>query len=204
MSNLVIFLGPPGAGKGTQAVTIAKEKNLAHISTGDMLREHVSNETELGKIAKTLLDEGKLVPDSLVIEMLQERLLSNDCVNGAILDGFPRTIAQAESLDKISEEFKISKVIVFEADRNELIKRILNRGETSGRSDDTEESVSVRLEVYENDTAPLIEYYEQRKLVSKINAVGEVENIYNLILKEFEGVCLNQQKIYQDFETFGL
>lgn len=186
MSNLVIFLGPPGAGKGTQAVTIAKEKNLAHISTGDMLREHVNNETELGKIAKTLLDEGKLVPDSLVIEMLQERLLSNDCVNGAILDGFPRTIAQAESLDKISEEFKISKVIVFEADRDELIKRILNRGETSGRSDDTEESVSVRLEVYENDTAPLIEYYEQRNLVSKINAVGEVENIYNLILKEFE------------------
>mgnify|MGYP003326683753 FL=1 len=186
MSNLVIFLGPPGAGKGTQAVTIAKEKNLAHISTGDMLREHVSNETELGKIPKTLLDEGKLVPDSLVIEMLQERLLSNDCVNGAILDGFPRTIAQAESLDKISEEFKISKVIVFEADRDELIKRILNRGETSGRSDDTEESVSVRLEVYENDTAPLIEFYEQKNLVSKINAVGEVENIYNLILKEFE------------------
>ena len=186
MSNLIIFLGPPGAGKGTQAVTIAKEKNLAHISTGDMLREHVSNETELGKTAKTLLDEGKLVPDSLVIEMLQERLLSEDCVNGAILDGFPRTIAQAESLDKISAEFKISKVIVFEADRDELIKRILNRGETSGRSDDTEESVSVRLEVYENDTAPLIQYYEQRNLVSKINAVGEVENIYNLILKEFE------------------
>ena len=100
--------------------------------------------------------------------MLKERLLSNDCVNGAILDGFPRTIAQAESLDKISEEFKISKVIVFEADRDELIKRILNRGETSGRSDDTEESVSVRLEVYENDTAPLIEYYEQRNLVSTI------------------------------------
>ncbi len=186
MSNLVIFLGPPGAGKGTQAITIAEEKNLAHISTGDMLREHVSNETELGKTAKTLLDEGKLVPDSLVIEMLQERLLSDDCVNGAILDGFPRTIAQAESLDKISAEFKISKVIVFEADRDELIKRILNRGETSGRSDDTEESVSVRLEVYENDTAPLIEYYEQKNLVAKINAVGEVKNIYNLILKEFK------------------
>ena len=186
MSNLVIFLGPPGAGKGTQALSIAKEKDLAHISTGDMLREHVSNETKLGKIAKSLLDEGKLVPDSLVIEMLQERLLSADCLNGAILDGFPRTIAQAESLDKISDDFKISKVIVFEADRDELIKRILNRGETSGRSDDTEESVSVRLEVYENDTAPLIEYYEQKNLVAKINAVGEVENIYNLILKEFK------------------
>ena len=186
MSNLVIFLGPPGAGKGTQAVSIAQEKNLAHISTGDMLREHVSNETELGRIAKSLLDEGKLVPDSLVIEMLQERLLSEDCVNGAILDGFPRTIAQAESLDNVSADFKISKVIVFEAERDELIKRILNRGETSGRSDDTEESVSVRLEVYENDTSPLIEYYEQKNLVAKINAVGEVENIYKLILKEFE------------------
>ena len=186
MSNLVIFLGPPGAGKGTQAATIAKEKNLAHISTGDMLREHVNNKTQLGKIAKTLLDEGKLVPDSLVIEMLQERLLSNDCANGAILDGFPRTIAQAESLENVNAEFKISKVIVFEAGRDELIKRILNRGETSGRSDDTEESVSVRLEVYENDTAPLIEYYEQKNLVAKINAVGEVKNIYNLILKEFK------------------
>jgi len=186
LSNLVIFLGPPGAGKGTQAVTIAKEKNFAHISTGDMLREHVSNQTELGKTAKTLLDEGKLVPDSLVIEMLQKRLLSEDCVNGAILDGFPRTIAQAESLDKISDEFKITKVIVFEADHDELIKRILSRGQTSGRSDDTEESVSVRLEVYENDTAPLIKYYELKNLVAKINAVGEVENICNLILKEFE------------------
>ena len=186
MSNLVIFLGPPGAGKGTQAVKIAKEKNLAHISTGDMLREHVSNETELGKTAKTLLDEGKLVPDSLVIEMLQARLLSKDCVNGAILDGFPRTIAQAESLDNISSEFKISKVIVFEAERDVLIKRILNRGETSGRSDDTEESVSVRLEVYVNDTAPLIEYYELKNLAAKIDAVGEVENIFNLILKEFQ------------------
>jgi len=185
LSNLVIFLGPPGAGKGTQAVSIAKEKNLAHISTGDMLREHVSKETELGKIAKNILEEGKLVPDSLVIEMLQERLLSSDCVNGAILDGFPRTIAQAESLDKISDGFKISKVIVFEADRDELIKRILSRGETSGRSDDIIESVSVRLEVYEKDTAPLIEYYETKNLVVKINAVGEVENIYNLILKEF-------------------
>ena len=156
MSNLVIFLGPPGAGKGTQAVTIAKEKNLAHISTGDMLREHVSNETELGKIAKTLLDEGKLVPDSLVIEMLQERLLSNDCVKGAILDGFPRTIAQAESLDKISDEFNISKVIVFEADRDELITRILNRGETSGRGEYTEDSGSGRLEGYGNYKAPLL------------------------------------------------
>ena len=185
MSNLVIFLGPPGAGKGTQAAKIAKEKNLAHISTGDMLREHVSNGTELGNMAKTLLDQGKLVPDSLVIEMLIERLNSDDCKNGAILDGFPRTIAQAESLDEISNQFKISKVIVFDANHEELVRRILHRGETSGRSDDTEESISVRLKVYELDTAPLIDHYKQKNLVVNINAIGEVDNIYNLISGEF-------------------
>ena len=185
MSNLVIFLGPPGAGKGTQASKIAEEKSLAHISTGDMLREHVSNGTELGNMAKTLLDQGKLVPDSLVIEMLIERLNSDECKNGAILDGFPRTLAQAKSLDEISSQFKISKVIVFEANHEELVKRILHRGETSGRSDDTEESINVRLKVYEQDTAPLIDYYNQKNLVVKINAIGDVDNIYNLISGEF-------------------
>ena len=185
MSNLVIFLGPPGAGKGTQASKIAEEKSLAHISTGDMLREHVSSGTELGNTAKTLLDEGKLVPDSLVIKMLIERLNSEECKNGAILDGFPRTLAQAKSLDEISNEFKISKVIVFEANHEELVKRILHRGETSGRSDDTEESINVRLEVYEQDTEPLIDYYNQKNLVAKINAIGDVDSIYNLISGEF-------------------
>ena len=185
MSNLVIFLGPPGAGKGTQASKIAEEKSLAHISTGDMLREHVSSGTELGNTAKTLLDEGMLVPDSLVIEMLIERLNSDECKNGAILDGFPRTLAQAKSLDEISSQFQISKVIVFEANHEELVKRILHRGETSGRSDDTEESINVRLEVYEQDTAPLIDYYNQKNLVVKINAIGDVDNIYNLISGEF-------------------
>ncbi len=185
MSNLVIFLGPPGAGKGTQASKIAEEKSLAHISTGDMLREHVSSGTELGNTAKNLLDEGKLVPDSLVIEMLIERLNSDECKNGAILDGFPRTLAQAKSLDEISSQFKISKAIVFEANHEELVKRILHRGETSGRSDDTEESINVRLEVYEQDTAPLIDYYNQKNLVVKINAIGDVDNIYNLISGEF-------------------
>ena len=150
-----------------------------------MLREHVSNGTELGNMAKTLLDQGKLVPDSLVIEMLIERLNSDDCKNGAILDGFPRTIAQAESLDEISNQFKISKVIVFDANHEELVKRILHRGETSGRSDDTEESISVRLKVYEHDTAPLIDHYKQKNLVVNINAIGEVDNIYNLISGEF-------------------
>ena len=185
MLNIVIF-GKPGSGKGTQASLIKDNYDLVHISTGDVFRKNTSQGTELGKIAVKFMSKGELVPDEITISMLREEIKTFMPCNGFIFDGFPRTIAQAESLDKISAEFKISKVIVFEADRDELIKRILNRGETSGRSDDTEESVSVRLEVYENDTAPLIEYYEIKNLVAKINAVGEVENIYNLILKEFE------------------
>ena len=185
MTEVIIFLGPPGAGKGTQASRIAEEKNLAHISTGDMLREHVSKNTELGTKAKSLLDDGKLVPDSLVIDMLIERLNSDDCKNGAILDGFPRTLAQAKSLDEISENFPITKVIVFEAEQDELIKRILHRGKTSGRSDDTEESISVRLDVYQKDTEPLIGYYEENKTTIKIDAVGEISEIYSLLSREF-------------------
>ena len=185
MSKLFIFLGPPGAGTGTQASQIAKNFYLAHISTGGMLREHVSNQTELGKKAKNLLDEGLLVPDDLVINMLVERLSKPDCINGSILDGFPRTLGQAKSLQNISDDFPINKVFVFEADNEELIKRILIRGEVSGRSDDTEESVKVRLEVYNNDTAPLVNYYQEKQLVTTINAIGEIEEIYNSIASHF-------------------
>ena len=185
MTDLVIFLGPPGAGKGTQALRVASEFNLAHISTGDMLRQHVEELTDLGKAAKSLLDEGKLVPDDLVIKMLIERLNQEDCLAGSILDGFPRTLPQAESIEKISNKFPITKVIVFEADKEELIKRILLRGEVSGRSDDTEDSIRVRLEVYQEDTEPLINFYEAKGIVSKINAVGDIDEIYKLISKEF-------------------
>jgi len=186
LSKLVVFLGPPGAGKGTQALKIAEQYNLTHISTGDMLRDHVAKLTDLGKRAKSLLDEGKLVPDDLVIKMLIARLDEEDSFSGAILDGFPRTLKQAESLDKIDTNFPVKKVIVFEADRKELVKRILLRGETSGRSDDTEESITVRLDVYEEDTKPLIKFYEKKGIVVKINAVGDVDKIYQLISKEFE------------------
>ncbi len=188
MSKLFIFLGPPGAGKGTQASQISKNFNLAHISTGEMLREHVTNQTELGKKAKNLLDEGLLVPDDLVINMLVERLSHSDCKNGAILDGFPRTLGQAKSLQNISENFPINKVFVFEADNEELIKRILLRGEVSGRSDDTEESIKVRLDVYNSDTAPLVNYYQEQQLVTTINAIGEIEDIYNAIALHFNNL----------------
>ena len=185
MTNLVVFLGPPGAGKGTQALRISSEFNLAHISTGDMLREHVKELTDLGKIAKYLLDEGKLVPDDLVIQMLTERLSHEDCLGGSILDGFPRTLRQAESLEEISNKFPVKKVIVLEADQEELTKRILSRGQTSGRSDDTGDSIRVRLEVYKKDTEPLIKFYEDKGILTKINGVGNVDDIYELISKEF-------------------
>jgi len=186
LSKLYIFLGPPGAGKGTQASQIAKSFNLEHISTGEMLREHVNNKTELGNKAKNLLDEGLLVPDELVISMLIERLSNNDSKNGAILDGFPRTMGQAKSLEEISDQYPIVKVFVFEADTEELVKRILLRGEASGRSDDTEDSIKVRLEVYNSDTAPLVKYYQDKKIVSTVNAIGEIQDIYSSIAMHFK------------------
>jgi adenylate kinase len=183
LSELKIFLGPPGAGKGTQATKLASEFGLAHISTGDMLRDHISNETELGKIAKSVMDKGQLVSDELVIKMLVERLGNDDCKNGAILDGFPRTLPQAKSLENIKNEFPVSKVIVFEVDEEELVQRILLRGQTSGRSDDTEESLKVRFEIYSQDTEPLIDFYNQQDKVIKIDAAGDINEIYRNIAK---------------------
>ena len=121
----------------------------------------------------------------LVIQMLIERLGDDDCLGGTILDGFPRTLTQAKSLEKINDKFPVIKVIVFEADQEELTKRILLRGETSGRGDDTEDSIRVRLEVYQKDTEPLITYYEDKGITTKINAVGNVDDIYTEISKEF-------------------
>ena len=189
MSELNIFLGPPGAGKGTQAKKVALEFGLAHISTGDMLRDHISNKTDLGKIAKSVMDEGKLVSDDLVIAMLVERLGSNDCKKGAILDGFPRTLPQAKSLEEIKNKFPVLKVFVFEVDEEELIQRILLRGKTSGRPDDTEESIKVRFEIYTEDTEPLVNFYNKQDKVVKINAVGDIDEIYhNHLIKDFVGI----------------
>ena len=181
MSELLIFLGPPGAGKGTQAIKIASKFGFAHISTGDMLREHITNETSLGKVAKSVMDKGNLVSDELVIEMLVERLRNDDCKNGVILDGFPRTLPQAESLENIKNEFPVSKVFVFEVDEDELVQRILLRGQTSGRTDDTEGSIKVRFEIYMQDTEPLINFYHRQEKVTKINALGDVDEIYQNI-----------------------
>ena len=179
--GLIIFLGPPGAGKGTQAEKYSELKSLAHISTGVMLRDHVENETELGLIAKDILERGDLVSDNLVISMLQERLKEEDAKKGAILDGFPRTIPQAESLQDIGNQIRISAVVVFEVPQSILIERMLSRG----RTDDTEDTIKQRFEVYEKEVSPLISFYEGNNLI-KIDGVGEEEDIYSDLRMKLE------------------
>ena len=177
MTNITIFLGPPGAAKGTQSEKLSETFKLTKISTGVMLRDHVENETELGLIAKDILNKGNLVSDDLVTAMLIERIGKPDCDNGAILDGFPRTIAQAESLE--IDDLKIKNVILFEVNEEELVKRMLDRG----REDDTEESIKVRFEVYKKETAPLVDYYSNKGVLNSVNAFGEIDDIFNEISK---------------------
>tara|TARA_B110000014_G_scaffold127538_1_gene87881 strand:+ start:1041 stop:1601 length:561 start_codon:yes stop_codon:yes gene_type:complete len=179
--RLIIFLGPPGAGKGTQAERYTKYKLLAHISTGVMLRNHVENKTQLGVIAKEILDRGDLVPDNLVISMLQERLNEEDASNGAILDGFPRTIPQAQSLDGLGGKFEIVAVVVFEVNQEVLIQRMIDRG----RSDDNENTIEQRFEVYKKETDPLINLYKDKNLIY-LNGDGEEEEIFNELRKKLD------------------
>jgi len=172
----VVFLGPPGAGKGTQAVRIAEKYNVPHISTGDILRAAVKEGTELGKLAKEYMDKGELVPDDVIIGIIRERLSQSDVrERGFILDGFPRTLPQAEALDKMLAELNmpLDKVVYLNVDDEEIVKRLLARG----RADDTEEVIRNRLEVYRKQTAPLIDYYSGRGILVEICGVGEIDEI---------------------------
>ena len=187
MKNIVIF-GAPGSGKGTQSDKIIAEFGVAHISTGDVLRSEIKAETELGKTASKYIQDGKLVPDDLIIDMLAKTLdkLIADAkaggqeLPGVIFDGFPRTIAQAQALDKILAERgeKVSYVIGLEVDDEELIKRIVERGKTSGRSDDNAETAKKRLETYYTQTMPLKDFYVSQGKYVKIQGVGGIDEIY--------------------------
>ena len=181
--KVVIFLGPPGAGKGTQAERLAADQHLLKISTGDILRDHVTRGTELGQQVKPILDAGHLVPDDILIALIRDRLAALESVR-VIFDGFPRTTAQAQELDMLLEELgaPISAVPLLEVPDQLLIDRIVSRGKTSGRSDDTEEVARNRQTVYREQTQPLIDYYSARGQVRTVNGVGSMDEVYSRIL----------------------
>jgi adenylate kinase len=169
----LLLVGPPGAGKGTQAAKLAERLDVPHISTGDLFRANLKEETPLGVEAKRYMDAGDLVPDQVTVEMVRERLTHDDAVKGYLLDGFPRTLSQAGSLDEILEERgeALDAVVEFQVPEEELVQRLLGRG----RSDDTEDVIRRRQQVYRDETAPLLEYYRDKVL--SIDAVGSVEEI---------------------------
>jgi adenylate kinase len=179
MSKVVIFLGPPGAGKGTQAKRLASDVGLVQLSTGEMLRDHVARGTDLGSQVKPILDSGGLVPDGVVIAMIREKIAMMDDVR-VIFDGFPRTVAQAEALDVLLEELSspISSVPLLEVPEDELVSRLLERGRLEGRSDDNASTIRNRFQQYLEKTQPLIDYYAARGHVHRIDGLGSQEDVY--------------------------
>ena len=197
----VILLGAPGAGKGTQAVRLAEKYNIPHISTGDIFRSNIKGQTPIGIVAKSYIDKGQLVPDEVTIQIVKERLEKEDCQNGYLLDGFPRTVFQAEALDTFS---KVEAVVNVDVPLGKLLKRITGRrvcakcgesyhvdylngktdcakcgAELIQRADDNEVTVASRLEVYEKQTAPLIEYYAQKGVLLTVDGDGDIEKVFN-------------------------
>lgn len=183
MLNIVLF-GPPGAGKGTQSEKIIEKYNLQHISTGDLFRKHLSEGTELGKMAQKYMDEGNLVPDEVVIGMVDDKIKETGPVNGFIFDGFPRTVHQAEALDILLNEKNtpIKGMIALEVDEEELKKRILLRGKTSGRADDQDVAkIENRIKVYQAETLPVAEYYRKQDKYEAIHGIGSIDEIFGKI-----------------------
>ena len=184
----LLLIGPPGAGKGTQAAKLASRLGIPAISTGDIFRENVRNETELGLQAKAFMDRGEYVPDSLTNALVRDRLNQSDAAEGFLLDGYPRTIDQVGELDDILREgnTKLDVVVQLTADSEELLRRLTGRAAEQGRSDDTPDVIRRRLEVYEDQTAPLIDVYAARSLVAKVNGLGEIDEVTSRIVKVLE------------------
>lgn len=190
MSRRILILGPQGSGKGTQAVKLSVLLGVPHISTGDMLRQAVAEGTELGRRAGTIMEAGDLVPDDLVVAMVAERLGADDARCGFLLDGFPRTGAQARALDDAlpagaeGEGGAVDVVVLLEVDHGELMRRLLQRAADQGRADDTAESIERRLSIYWEETAPLAEYYPAHGVdVARIDGMGTVDEVFSRIAR---------------------
>lgn len=188
MFNLILF-GPPGSGKGTQSEKLIAKYGLKHLSTGDLLRSEIAGQTPLGLEAKKIMDKGQLVPDEVVIGMISSALDNNPAAKGFLFDGFPRTAAQAEALDKLLElkNTSIAAMLALEVGEEELVKRLLKRGETSGRSDDTNETViRARITEYKNKTTVVADYYAQFDKVVHVKGEGTVDDIFAALCKEID------------------
>lgn len=188
MFNLILF-GPPGSGKGTQSEKLIAQYGFKHLSTGDILRAEIANKTALGLEAKSLMDKGQLVPDEVVIGMISTALEANPGVPGFLFDGFPRTTAQAEALDKLLKlkQTEIGVVLALQVPDEELVSRMMNRAKTSGRSDDADEQVQRnRLEVYKRDTLPVAAHYAKQDKVVNVEGVGSIEEIFARLTAEIE------------------
>jgi adenylate kinase len=188
-STVVLLMGPPGAGKGTQAAKLAASRGLRKLSTGDMLRDHVKRGTELGQRAKSLMDEGVLVPDELIVAMVKDELVGMSPVK-VLLDGFPRTIRQAEALDAMLKELgaPIDAVVVLSVDSEELVRRLIGRAAAEGRSDDNEDTIRTRMQVYQEQTRPLLDYYRAAGKLHRVNGVGTEDEVHERIADVLDGV----------------
>ncbi|MBC8345834.1 MAG: adenylate kinase [Candidatus Marinimicrobia bacterium] len=181
----LIFLGPPGVGKGTQAKRICEHYNIIHLSTGDILRGEMAAKTEIGEKAKSFMDKGALVPDDVLLGMMNNRLKKDDAQNGYLLDGFPRTIPQAGGLINIMDDLShsLNCALSLTADEDGLVQRLIKRGKASGRSDDTPDIIRQRQNVYWKQTAPLLDFYRKKNLLKEVDGIGEIPEITDRILE---------------------